>query len=104
MATIYGAEITTDQTTLISKRDSQVNIIGAFLAQPAHHQMIDGVQFERERQVAAITEQGHFKDAQHVDARHLIYPAGIGEVIPHLPEKASDQYANKQADHRAPVT
>ena len=60
-------------------------------------------QFQRERDVTAVTQQRHGEDVQELRARRVINPLRPGPEIPHLPEKSADQRAERQRNHRPPV-
>ena len=52
--------------------------------------MIQGIQFKRERNVADIPQNRHFKNMTELNKRSMVYPFGIGIVIPHFPEKSAE--------------
>src|SRR5580765_2883567 len=61
------------------------------------------VQFQGERYVTRITQQGHLEHVEKLRPGRVIDPFWIGIKIPHLPEKTADESAQRQRDDRPPI-
>jgi len=62
-------------------------------APKSEDEMVEGEEFPGERDVAAVSQKRHLKDLQKADKGNFIDPLGVGEKIPHFPEKAADKAA-----------
>src|SRR5262245_33046692 len=63
----------------------------------------DGIQLPGKRQIANEPQQGHLEHVQELRSRRVINPLRVGIVIPHFPEKAANQGAQRERDHWTPV-
>src|SRR3954462_13198843 len=59
--------------------------------------------FDSERQVAQVTEQGHFENVPAVHIRHRIDPFRQAVEIPELPEKSADERGDSPSGNPPPV-
>src|SRR5205814_8012985 len=74
-----------------------------YLRSAGPEKILQCIELQREWNVTAIAEKGHFENSQKLRARGVINPFRKRVIVPHLPEEAADQRAQCERKHDAPV-
>src|SRR5947208_13941008 len=74
-----------------------------YLRSTGPEKILQCIKLQREWNVTAIAEKGHFENSQKLRARGVINPFRKGVIVPHLPEETADQRAECKRQHVSPI-